>query len=100
MQAVEEYLEISKPTLFAPSQSTDQQALARKSSAQRLARSATEAISDRRIRAEAKVAVYNHLIPILERHHDTQQALHRTYRRLLACSWASLLLVAGLATIL
>jgi hypothetical protein len=84
MQAVEDYQQTTmKPRLF-DRRSAEQRTLARKTSAQHISRSATRAISDRRCRAETKVAVYNHLVPILEQHHRAQAKLHRNYRRVIA----------------
>jgi hypothetical protein len=65
-------------------------ALARKASAQRLARTATEAISDRKLRALAKADVYSHVLPVLDAHYGAQQRLHRIYRRLLALTCGAL----------
>ena len=62
----------------------EQLALERKSAAQQLARAATEAISDRKLRAVAKADVYGQILPVLDQHHGAQLKLHRTYRRLLA----------------
>lgn len=67
-------------------------ALARKGRAQRLARAATAAISDRRLRALAKADAYKQLLPVLEAHYGAQQQLHRTYRRLLAWTCGALLI--------
>jgi len=69
----------------------EKRALERKSTAQRLARAATEAISDRKLRALAKADVYGHVLPLLDNHYGAQQKLHRTYRRLLAWTCGALL---------
>ena len=102
-QAVEEYLEATRTRRLTSGRSEDQLALERKTSAQRLARSATARITDRKVRAEAKVAVYNHIMPILERHYDAERQLHRTYRRLLAGTCGALLIsvlvVIGLVSV-
>jgi hypothetical protein len=65
-------------------------ALERKASAQRLARAATEAISDRKLRALAKADVYSHVLPVMDAHYGAQQQLHRMYRRLLAWTCGAL----------
>ncbi len=70
-------------------------ALERKSAAQQLARAATEAISDRKLRALAKADVYGQILPVLDSHHGAQLKLHRTYRRLLAWTCGAF----GLATL-
>lgn len=72
-------------------------ALARKTSAQQLARSATQAISDRKLRALAKADVYGQVLPLLEAHYSAQQHLHRTYRRLLTWTGGALILTLAMA---
>ena len=62
----------------------DRRALARKSRVQQLARAATRGIRNRRQRMEARIAVYNELIPLIEQHHRAVQRLHRTYLPLVA----------------
>ncbi len=74
-------------------------ALERKSTAQQLARAATEAISDRKLRALTKADVYGQILPVLDHHHGVQCKLHRTYRRLLAWTCGGFLL-AMLAAVL
>jgi hypothetical protein len=96
MQAIEDYQQTTmKPRLF-DRRSNEQRKLARKTSAQQISRSATRAIPDRRCRAETKVAVYNHLVPILEQHHRAQARLHRSYQRVIA-ALCGIVIVLGLA---
>lgn len=75
-------------------------ALERKSTAQQLARTATEAISDRKLRALAKADVYGQILPVLDHHHGVQRKLHRTYRRLLAWTCGAFLIAALTAVFL
>ncbi len=99
MQVVQDYLESSRPRWLPSRKSEDQLALERKSNAQKLARAATESISDRKMRAVAKVDVYNHLLPILEQHYSNQRTLHHRYRKVLAGTCGALalaVLAAGL----
>lgn len=105
MQAVDEYLQTIRPKSildkgFLKRRSEDQLALERKTNAQQLARSATRTISDRKCRAEIKVAVYNHLVPILEQHHRAQQQLRRTCRQLFVCLGGALMLTIAVAVVL
>ena len=81
--------------------STEEQlALERKSAAQQLARAATEAISDRKLRAVTKADVYGQILPVLNQHHGAQRKLHRTYRRLLAWTGGAFLLAMLTAILL
>ena len=100
MQAVQDYLESSQPRWLPRRKSADQLALERKSSAQKLARAATECISDRKMRAVAKVDVYNHLLPILEQHYSNQRTLHHRYQRILAGTCGALALAVLTAAII
>ncbi len=78
----------------------DRLALERKSTAQQLARAATEAITDRKLRALTKADVYGQILPVLNHHHGVQRKLHRTYRRLLACTCGAFLLATLIAVLL
>ena len=78
----------------------EQLALERKSAAQKLARAATEAISDRKLRALAKADVYGQILPLLDHHHSAQLKLHRTYRRLLAWTCGAFLVATLTAALL
>jgi hypothetical protein len=105
MQAVDEYLQTIRPKGilaqgFLKKRSEDQLALERKSNAQQLARSTTRTIPDRKCRAEIKVAVYNHLVPILEQHHRAQQQLRRTCRHVIVCLSGALMLIIAAAVVL
>lgn len=75
-------------------------ALARKSTAQQLARAATEAIADRKLRALTKADVYAQILPVLNHYHGAQRKLHRTYRRLLAGTCGAFLLATLVAVLL
>ena len=81
-------------------QKENRRTLERKSTAQQLARAATEAIADRKLRALAKADVYGHILPLLEDHYGAQRKLHRTYRRLLAWTCGAFLLAAATAILL
>lgn len=98
-QAIEACLRAGERRWLTRQRSEEQLALERKSAAQQLARSATRVVADRRSRAEAKAAVYNHLIPILELHYQSQRRLHRTCRRALACMAGALALAIASAII-
>ena len=78
----------------------EQLALERKTEAQQLARAATEAIPDRKLRALTKADVYGQILPVLDHHHDIQLKLHRTYRRLLAWTCGAFLIATLTAVLL
>jgi len=99
-QAIDAYLSASRRAGCWRSLAEPQEQLLRKSFAQQLARSATQGIDDRRKRAVVKSEIYNHLVPLLDRHWEAMRDLHRFYRKLLAGLGAgltlSLLLLASL----
>lgn len=83
-KAVDDYLRACTQNNFWPSTPDVKSQLLHKSFAQQLARSATQSIEDRRHRAAVKAEVYNHLVPLLDRHAQTTRDLHRFYQKLLA----------------
>jgi hypothetical protein len=83
MQAVHDHPQTGTPTP-APAGVQDRRSLARKTRVQRLARAATRGIANRRQRMEARIAIYNELIPVIEQHYRARQRLHRIYLFLLA----------------
>jgi hypothetical protein len=96
--AVEEYIELQRQQRWRspPAQRLE---LVRKSYAQQLARSASQAVTDRRRRAELKADIYNHLLPLLEMH-AKQQAITRRYYQKIVLVLASGLLLSAAVTIL
>ena len=73
--------------------------LVRKSYAQQLARSASQAINDRRKRAELKAEIYGHLLPLLELHGREQATSRRYYQKIIAVLAASLALTLSVSAI-
>jgi len=100
MQAAEESPQSSQQKSVATRRTGAQLTLERKSTAQQLARSATRTINDRKCRSDARIAIYNHLVPILEEQHLNQQQLHRTYRQLIAWLCGASVLAVVVAALL
>lgn len=83
MQAVQDHSRETRSTLTT-ARLEDRRALARKTSVQQLARAATRGIQNRRQRMEARIAIYNELIPVIEQQHRARRRLHQTYLPLVA----------------
>ena len=80
MQAVQAQTQPDRPSVPIG----DRRALARRTRVQQLARVATRGIQNRKQRMAARIALYNELLPMMERHHRTVRRLHRTYLPLIA----------------
>ena len=98
--AVEDYLKTTRPTFRWRESGGEKAELVRKAFAQQLARAATRTVNDRHSRAEVRIAVYNHVTPLLEQHHKAIANLHRFYRKLLLITFGALALAIALIVVL
>jgi len=96
--AVEDYVKLQKAQRWRsmPEQRAE---LVRKSYAQQLARSASQAIDDRRKRAELKAEIYGHLLPLLELHGKEQATSRGYYQKIIAVLSISLALALSVSAI-
>lgn len=96
--AIDDYVNLQKSQRWRsmPEQRVE---LVRKSYAQQLARSASQAIEDRRKRAELKAEIYGHLLPLLELHGQEQASSRRYYQKIIAVLAASLALTLSVSAI-
>ena len=99
LQAVDDHLRSCQPGWILPGRQNDRLELRRKASAQRLARAASRSIDDRKARQQARIELYNQLLPILERQYHAQRKLHRVYRQALTLVSAALVITLGVVLI-
>ena len=99
---VEDYVNMQRAQRWR-SMPAQRVALVRKSYAQQLARSASQAVDDRHKRAELKAEIYGHLLPLLELHAKEQAASRAFYQKIilvLGISLAAILSISAIALML